>query len=145
MNSIWYIAIGVIIFPLAIGLPLAGRDNRAGDSANEDVPIGVWGGQHISLELTERGGAVEYDCAHGTIDEKMVVDRRGRFDVRGTQVEERGGPLRENQRPGGFPVRLTGQIKGRNMKLTVTRVDTKKIVGTFNLVHGREPAVVKCK
>jgi len=111
----------------------------------DEVPLGLWGGEHISLEVTERGASVEYDCAHGTIDVKIVLDRRGRFNVPGTHVEERGGPVRENERLNSYPVRFTGRISGKKMGLTVTRSDTKKIIGSFTLVHGQEPLLVKCR
>src|SRR5262245_1029284 len=32
----------------------------------DEVPLGLRGGEHISLEVTERGASVEYNCAHGT-------------------------------------------------------------------------------
>src|SRR5262245_65049371 len=111
----------------------------------DEVPVGLWGGEHISLEVTERGASVEYDCAHGTIDEKIVIDRRGRFNVPGTHVEEHGGPVRQNERLNRYPVRFTGRISGKKMQLTITRSDTKKIIGSFTLVHGQEPSLVKCR
>ena len=95
--------------------------------------------------MTERGASIEYDCAHGTIDVKIVLDRRGRFNVPGTHVEERGGPVRENGRLNSYPVRFTGRISGKKMSLTVTRSDTKKIIGSLTLVHGQEPLLVKCR
>src|SRR5215475_7449380 len=83
----------------------------------DEVPLGLRGGEHISLEVTERGASVEYDCAHGTIDEKIVLDRRGRFNVPGTHVEEHGGPVRKDERLNHYPVRFSGRISGKKMQL----------------------------
>jgi hypothetical protein len=140
MNIIWKVTLdAVAAFSILIGFPAA---THAGP---DEVPVGLWGGEHISMEVTERGARVEYDCAHGTIDERIVTDRRGRFNVRGTYVEEHGGPVREKERLNSYPVRFTGRIRGKKMEVTVTRSDTKKTIGSFTLVHGQEPSLVKCR
>src|SRR5438477_2009668 len=55
---------------------------------------GAWGGQHITIEVNESSATVEFDCAHGQIDGPLVVDRRGRFNLKGTFEGEHGGPVR---------------------------------------------------
>ena len=107
--------------------------------------LGAWGGEHISLELTAEGGVVEFDCAQGEITGAIVPDRRGRFDVPGRYAEAHGGPVREGEAPVSFAVRYAGRVKGREMKLTVTRSETKEHLGTFVLVRGQEPSLVKCR
>lgn len=114
-------------------------------AGNEDLPAGVWGGKHISLEVTKTGGRLEYDCAHGTIDEKIILDGKGQFRVSGTHVEEHGGPARQSERSGGYPVVYAGQVKDGKMKLSILRKDNKKVVGTFTLLRGQEPFIVKCR
>lgn len=106
---------------------------------------GTWGGEHIGLEVTAQGGQLVYDCAHGTIDRKIVTDAQGRFDLPGTHVREHGGPIRKDEAEDSHPARFTGQIKGDMMTLTVTESDTKELVGTFTLVYGQTPHVVKCR
>ncbi|HEX8852205.1 MAG TPA: hypothetical protein VF754_01890 [Pyrinomonadaceae bacterium] len=145
-------ALLAIIFSSTIVLSTAsGRMSEMGDAKADagaladSVAAGIWGGEHISLEVTEGGARIEYDCAHGTIDRALSLDRRGRFDVKGTHVEERGGPVREGASERGYPVRFTGQVSGRKMKLTVRRTDTKELIGTFTLVRGQEPFLVKCR
>ncbi|MFN2453233.1 MAG: hypothetical protein ABR577_03335 [Pyrinomonadaceae bacterium] len=109
------------------------------------VPVGTWGGEHVNLEVTERGASVEFDCAHAAIDRRIVLDHRNRFDVAGIYTEEHGGPVRETEQADGSPARFTGQVTGKRMKLTVTHSDTKEIIGTFALIHGEEPSLVKCR
>jgi hypothetical protein len=111
----------------------------------EGARLGTWGGEHISLEVTDRGGRVEYDCAHGSIDQRIVLDSRGRFDVRGTHVREHGGPVRKDETEDSHPARFVGEIRGDTMTLTVTESDTKEAVGTFTLVFGQRPHVTKCR
>ncbi|HST50965.1 MAG TPA: pilin [Pyrinomonadaceae bacterium] len=115
------------------------------DAKMDGAKTGTWGGQHIALEVTAEGAQVEYDCAHGTVDQKFVTDAEGRFDLRGTHVREHGGPVRSNETPDTHPARFTGQIKGDTMTLTVTETDTKEVAGTFTLVFGQPAHVMKCR
>jgi hypothetical protein len=116
-----------------------------GEFRTKGLPVGLWGGEHISIEVTERGATVEYDCAHGTIDQRITLDRRGRFDVSGMQVQEHGGPVRQGAQLAGYPVRFAGQVKGKEMSLSVRNSVTKHLIGIFTLVHGGEPKLRKCR
>ncbi|MFL6227921.1 MAG: hypothetical protein ACJ741_03980 [Pyrinomonadaceae bacterium] len=109
------------------------------------APTGTWGGDHIGLEVTAQGGQVEYDCASGTIDRKIVLDARGRFHVSGTHVREHGGPVRRDEKPDSHPAQYTGSIQGDRMLLTVVEVDTGEMVGVFKLTRGQQPRVMKCR
>lgn len=114
-------------------------------AASDALTQGVWGGDHIRFEVTERGANVEYDCAHGTVEGKIVVDRRGRFSVNGMHYEEHGGPSRAGEEEVAYPVRLSGVVGGSLMRLTVTRAGTRRVVGTFSLARDREANLVKCR
>src|SRR5215510_16496539 len=63
-------------------------------AANNKVPTGVWGGQHIHAQITENGADLEFDCAHGSIPQAITLDSQGRFDVAGKFAAERPGPTR---------------------------------------------------
>src|SRR5437667_2803284 len=121
-----------------LGLPINGQVRTKG------LPVGPWGGEHINLEVTEQGATIEYDCAHATIEQRIALDRRGRFDVAGMQIQERGGPTRQGAES-GYAVRFAGQVNGKKMTLTVTNSLTKESLGTFILVHGRQSKLFKCK
>ena len=43
--------------------------NKAPVERNDKLATGVWGGQHIRAEVTDRGADIEFDCAHGAIDQ----------------------------------------------------------------------------
>ena len=122
-----------------VGLPINGEVRTKG------LPVGLWGGEHISVQVTERGATIEYDCAHATINQRITLDRRGRFDVSGMQVPEHGGPVRQNEQSTGYPARFAGQVNGKTMKLSVRNSATKELVGTFTLVYGSEPKIRKCR
>lgn len=122
-----------------------GRSKKVRRRAPDTLLPGVWGGEHIRFEVTETGANVEYDCARGTVEGKIVVDARGRFGVNGLHYEERGGPVRLGDEASGYRVRLSGRVGGSLMKLTVTRAGTRKVIGTFDLARDREPMLVKCR
>ncbi len=107
--------------------------------------IGIWSGKHITLEISNDEATVEYDCATGKIDGKIKLDKKNNFRISGTYLEERGGPVRLGEQSNAVKVTFTGQIKGKKMNLTVSRNDTKKLIGKFTLYYGREPYLVKCR
>ena len=108
------------------------------------LATGVWGGQHISFEVSAKGAKVEYDCAHATIDRAIVVDGKGHFNVSGRQFPERGGPVRDGEQP-SYAVVFSGEVKGQTMTLNVRNSSTREDLGTFTLTHGAQPKVFKCK
>src|SRR2546427_6896525 len=95
-------------------------------SNGDRVPAGTWGGPGIRLDVTSAGAAIEYDCAHGTIDEPLVTDRDGRFTLTGTHVREHGGPVRQDEPPDRHPARYRGQMSGDSLRLIVTLADTQQ-------------------
>src|SRR6476646_10548734 len=67
--------------------------SKAAVESNNRLANGVWGGEHIRLEVTDRGATIEYDCAHSTIDEPIFLNSKGNFDVKGKYTPEHGGPI----------------------------------------------------
>jgi hypothetical protein len=116
-----------------------------GSPANPSTsPIGVWGGDHISLTVTDAGSHAELDCAHGEVPTPWVVDARDAFSIRGTFVREHGGPIRVGEAPDSHPADYVGSLTANTMVLTVQLTDTKDVIGTFTLTRGASGRVVKC-
>lgn len=113
-------------------------------SPDDSVAAGTWGGPHVTLEVTDQGATATFDCAHGTIAERIVVDRNGRFDARGTYAVERPGPTRETDDDRGRAVRYVGRVNGKTMSLTI-RAGASDTVGTFTLEHGKSGALRRCQ
>ncbi len=106
---------------------------------------GIWGGEHIVLDISSESAAIEYDCAYGTIDEAIVVNNGGTFEAGGTHVFEHGGPIREDEVPDVHPARYSGMIRGSNMTLTVNLTDTAgPELGPYQLERGTAGRVFKC-
>lgn len=105
---------------------------------------GIWGGDHISMEVTESGASINYDCAHGTISEKIVPDRDGHFAAQGSHVREHPGPVRLGEDATGQATTYRGSVDGDTMQLTVILSKSNETVGTFTLTHGKNGRVRKC-
>lgn len=120
------------------------RSVTAGEQKSKRLPVGSWGGQGIRLETSDSGASIEYDCAHGSIDQPISVDETGRFDVKGLHSRERGGPVREGDQAKGEPVRYVGQTDGDTMTLTVRFVNRDETIGTLTLVRGKPGRIRRC-
>lgn len=114
-----------------------------GGSLTGPVSPGDWGGEHIGLVVAQNGATVEYDCASGTIDQPLVA-ARGRFTAVGSHTRGHGGPAREDEIPDRHPARYDGRIDGETMVLEVTLIDSGEKLGSYTLVRGRSPRVLKC-
>lgn len=135
--SKWWSVAGILIstFALATTCPTASPDA---------VPIGAWGGDHIGMVVTDSGATIEYDCAAGKITERMSLNSRGDFDVRGVHFPGHGGPVRINEPPNEHAARYTGHATSADMTITLQLTDTVFPPQTFHLVLGGSPHVFKC-
>lgn len=97
------------------------------------------------MEVTGKGAAIEYDCAHGTISEPLRLDSEGRFQAKGTHVREHGGPIRNEETPVSHPANYSGKVHDKTMMLTVTLTDSSETIGTFALTQGSEGQLFKCR
>jgi hypothetical protein len=113
-------------------------------ATGKPIQAGAWGGDHVNLLLTATGGTLEYDCAHGTIDQPFLTDSSGRFDLAGTHTREHGGPIRIGEKEDKRPARYTGTTDGRTMTLSVTLTGSNEPLGTFTLTRGQLGRIVKC-
>jgi len=119
------------------------NQNSNKDEAKPNAEV-VWGGPHVRLVLTSRGGEIEFDCAHGQLKDSLKRDEQGHFNVAGTFVRE-GGPTRADESEAGRPARYSGRIEGDKMTLTVTLTDSNESVDEFSLTRGSEGRLRKCK
>ncbi len=113
-------------------------------SPTSDDVLGLWGGSHVSLQVTSAGGRLEYDCADGLIEEPIRPDAAGRFVAIGRHTPGRGGPIRADEVLPSFRARYEGRVDGEQMNLRVTLVDTGTVLGPFDLRRGSSGVLVRC-
>lgn len=131
------IAFGLIQFLFAPSF-LSAASNR------KRAQEGTWGGLHIEMNVTRNGATLRYDCAEGSIDEPLVLDRRGQFKARGKHKASHPGPIRENEADNSVAAIYTGKVVGNRMTLTVRLANSNETVDTFELVFGQGGRIRRC-
>jgi len=96
------------------------------------------------MEVTDLGATLDFDCAHGSINEKIAFDSAQRFAVKGSYVREHGAATRQDEAAKGQTVTYEGVIDGESMTLKVILEETKEVIGTFTLIRGKVGRVRKC-
>jgi hypothetical protein len=127
---------------LSLAAATLGLGPSGGDTKRAQT--GPWGALGIAMEVTESGARIEFDCAHGTISESILLDSEGRFDVKGLIFREHGGPIREGEESKGEPVRYVGQVTGDTIMLTIKSEGSDTAIGSYKLVHGKAGRIRKC-
>jgi len=135
MARVWFAAVGFAV--AAIGCSPTGADDAG-------VTNGSWGGAHIRLMVTNTGAAAEFDCAHGTIDAPLTLDKSGQFDISGTLTVDGPGPVIPDRPSQPRPARYDGRLNGSVLTLTITLTDTNDSAGTFTLRRGGTANLTKC-
>jgi hypothetical protein len=134
------VALRVLVAVAALSLSACGSS----PTAPTRISPGTWGGDHIRLLVSDTSATIEFDCAHGSLNLPLVVDRSGYFDLAGIFVQEHGGPIRIDEDLLQEPARYTGTTDGRTMTMSVMRTTALQLVGTFSLAIGSPGRVVKC-
>ena len=110
-------------------------------NANQDLS-GVWGGLHVTLEISSDSARLEFDCADGSIKDPILLDSAGHFDVVGSYNRQGPGPTRQGVNTAS-DARYSGTIDGDTMKLRVQLPGSPEIP-EFSLTRGRAGKVTKC-
>ena len=108
------------------------------------IALGLWGGSHVSMDVTSAGARVEYDCAEGVIEEPLRPDADGRFTATGVHTPGHGGPIRIGEILPALPARYDGRVGGEQMSLLVTLTETGVVLGPFELRRGSSGLLVRC-
>lgn len=123
---------------------------KMSQTQNNNLPVaqnklnGTWGGEGISMEITDNGASLEFDCATGRITEAIVPDSAGKFTAKGLFARQRPGPTREGDENDGQPATYTGVITGDSLTLTITLTRNDEKAGTFTLGHGKPARIRRC-
>jgi hypothetical protein len=134
-----------MVFPAAFATVVLGTFLGAcSQTAGPIVLVGDWGGEHIGMVVHSDSATIEYDCAHGAIDEAIRPDSRGRFTATGTYTREHGGPIRDDEIPDEQPARYEGTVFGRELTLKVTLTESGVVIGSYGLERAASPQVFKC-
>lgn len=104
---------------------------------------GIWGGQHIGLQVGTLDTFVAFDCADGAFAAPYVISQSGSFEWDGTFTRSTGGPVRVGQEPTPVHAVYFGVVRGPLMTLSV-KLDDGQVIGPFTLERFKEPMIVRC-
>ncbi len=82
-------------------------------------------------------------CAVGVLPQPILLDTNGHFDVQGTMDINSDNKVGIGQ-GGHHPARYVGTTDGKILQMTVTLLDLKTYMGSFNFVFGKEFTVLGC-
>ena len=105
----------------------------------------IWGGDHVEMEVTASDARLEFDCAHGTIDEPLRPDSKGVYQAKGTYTPERSGPSRDGNASRTAKVTYAGTIAGDAMTLRIGADGQDTPSTTYQLTRDRRGNVRKCR
>ena len=139
-----------LLFALGGGLAIAcggGGSSPTGTKAGSvvsTIAAGTWGGEHVSILVSDAGAAVQFDCAHGSIPAPLAVGADGRFVLAGVFVKEHGGPIKIGESEDSQPASYSGQIQGRTMTLSIALTRDQQTVGPYTLAFDNPGHIVRC-
>jgi hypothetical protein len=133
---------------LGFAILLAASTTLASEEANE-VPAGAWGGRGVAVTVEASGARVELDCAHGRIEGRLVLDGDNHFELPGTFVRERPGPVHmgpsgEAEEERAEPATYTGRLENGALKLSIHPDRGGKDIGPLEAHPGKAPTLRKC-
>ena len=124
----------------------APRPVQSGPAApTKAVPNGVWGGEHIRMEVNDSGADIEFDCARGSISQPLRLDDKARFKVQGIYMAESPAPAAADAglSPSGVKATYVGTLSGSSLRLEVF-IEGQDTPLTFDLVQGDQGHLTKC-
>jgi hypothetical protein len=131
---------------LAVLVSVSGMASTAGEEGNaarpKTLPLGVWGGHDISMEVKDDGVEIEFDCARGMIIGPLVLDAGGRFHAKGSYKVEVPAPVALDQAAGSEAV-YTGRLNGSRLRLEIA-ISGQQEPMSFDLFRGRPGVLKKC-
>ncbi|HEY5731372.1 MAG TPA: hypothetical protein VIS72_15075 [Anaerolineales bacterium] len=106
---------------------------------------GTWGGEGLVMVIGPEGATLEYDCATGTINEPILPDAKGMFQVTGTHKALSMPVGMPDAPPANIqPAHISGTIEGQTMVVTVTLDVSETVLGTYRLTFGDPGTLFRC-
>jgi hypothetical protein len=103
-----------------------------------------WGAVGISFIIGENDVEIEYDCASGKIEQRLMMNEQGSFSADGVYIRQYPGAIRLKLLPKRQPARYEGTISGHTMTLKTTLTETNEILGEVVLERNKTPRIHKC-
>jgi len=144
MNASRRLAVSILIACAASSCGSMGPRGTLAGPTTAPIKSGEWGGQHIAMTVAASKTDIEFDCGKASISGAIDADPDGAFTATGTFQPERPGPTTPDA-PASRPMRVTGTVKGDDMRVAIVLTDQNEILGDFSLTLGTAPRLFKCR
>lgn len=98
----------------------------------------------MNFAVGAAGSTIEFDCATAEISKQLRKKRNGSFEAVGTLTRSGPGPIRIDRQPEPIPVKFSGKVSGKTMKVAVTNSATGEDLGTYTLTLGVAGRIRRC-
>ena len=97
------------------------------------------------MDVNDSGADIEFDCARGSISQRLALDAQGRFKLQGTYKAETPAPAAEDggSTGSGVTATYTGVLNGSSLRLVVS-IEGQDMPRTFDLLQGDQGHLAKC-
>lgn len=144
MRFVAVVLVTMCLVALSAGQSTLGPAQSAPAAPAKALPNGVWGGEHIRMEVNDNGADIEFDCARGVLAQPLQLDANGSFRAQGVYLAQSPAPAATDGSPGaGRKATYTGTLNGSSLHLEV-HIEGQDVPLTFDLVLGDQGHLAKC-
>lgn len=104
---------------------------------------GTWGGNQAFFEVHDRHADLTVPCGAGHVGKRIILDRKGRFNISGTYTHLRGARPAPGMSLAREPVHFRGHVTSKTLELTVEFSDPTQ-TQTYILTRGVAAQVPLC-
>ncbi len=101
-----------------------------------EIPNDVWGTAGVNFMINSENVRIEFDCAVGEINETLVIDETGNFNVTGKYILLGGGAAQIDELQVEKNARFEGNFSAAILNLKVTEVASENILHEVVLEKG---------
>jgi hypothetical protein len=142
---VWLIAVlGLVLMNSCA----AAQDATGGQRPRDDdsgAPANVWGGNAVVMTVGDEGATLEFECAKGTITERLRLNSGAKFRAKGTYDAEHAGPTLRDEDSRAVDAVYSGTVENHRMRLQVLLSGQKRPTHTYELVRGHYGNLTRCK
>ena len=136
MNNLRLILL-IALLPVS---PMSAQSNRTATSRT--LPMGIWGGDHITMTVDAAGAQIEFDCAVGAIVGPISLDSSNHFQVKGIYRSQSPAPMGADASDANNAI-YSGVVKGGKLHLDIGIAGRSDHL-IFELTHSQEGHIAKC-
>lgn len=104
---------------------------------------GRWGGQGISVLVSDTQVTLDFNCASGTISKKVILSNN-LFLEKGTYTQNSGNMPINAILPEPQIVQYEGNLSGSNLSLVIKSEDGNTIIGEYMIVKNESGKIIRC-